>query len=101
MLDAIENNDNAIHFSEAENTADARLVNRGLNRVAHILYNVKSETAQQEKYYELILDCVNTGILVPVSYTHLDVYKRQPPHYRRKDVSCGVQTRRRAGCGSP
>ena len=64
MLDAIENNDNAIHFSETENTADARLVNRALNRVAHILYNVKSETAQQEKYYELILDCVNTGILV-------------------------------------
>ena len=36
MLDAIENNDNAIHFSETENTADARLVNRALNRVAHI-----------------------------------------------------------------
>ena len=29
-----------------------------------ILYNVKNETAQQEKYYELIRDCVNTGILV-------------------------------------
>ena len=64
MLDAIENNDTAIHFSETAETADARLVNRALNRVAHILYNVKSETAQQEKYYELILDCVNTGILV-------------------------------------
>lgn len=64
MLDAIENNDNAIHFSETENNADARLVNRALNRVAHILYNVKSETAQQEKYYELILDCISTGILV-------------------------------------
>ena len=32
--------------------------------VGHILYNVKSETAQQEKYYELILDCINTGVLV-------------------------------------
>lgn len=64
MLDAIENNDNAIHFSEDETNTDTRLVNRALNRVAHILYNVKNETAQQEKYYELILDCVNTGILV-------------------------------------
>ncbi len=64
MLDAIENNDNAIHFSETEPNMDSHLVNRALNRVAHILYNVKSETAQQEKYYELILDCVNTGILV-------------------------------------
>ncbi len=64
MLDAIENNDNAIHFSETDNNADARLVNGALNRVAHILYNVKSETAQQEKYYELILECISTGILV-------------------------------------
>lgn len=64
MLDAIENNDTAIHFSETGGTKDNRLVNRALNRVAHILYNVKSETAQQEKYYELILDCVNTGIIV-------------------------------------
>lgn len=64
MLDAIENNDSSIHFSETDETADTRLVNRALNRVAHILYNVKNETAQQEKYYELILDCVNTGILV-------------------------------------
>ena len=61
MLDAIENNDTAIHFSETDGTEDNRLVNRSLNRVARILHNVKSETAQREKYYELILDCVNTG----------------------------------------
>jgi Signal transduction histidine kinase involved in nitrogen fixation and metabolism regulation len=35
-----------------------------LNRVAEILYNVKTETVQQEKYYELILNCINTGIIV-------------------------------------
>ena len=64
MLDAIENNDTAIHFSETNGTEDNRLVNRSLNRVARILHNVKSETAQREKYYELILDCVNTGIIV-------------------------------------
>lgn len=64
MLDAIENNDNSIHFSETKCTAENRPVNRALNRVAHILYNVKSETAQREKYYELILNCVDTGIIV-------------------------------------
>ena len=50
MLDAIENNDTAIHFSETDGTEDNRLVNRSLNRVARILHNVKSETAQREKY---------------------------------------------------
>lgn len=64
LLDAIENNDASIHFSEHEDISDNRLVNQALNRVASILYNVKSETAQQEKYYELILDCISTGILV-------------------------------------
>lgn len=64
MLDAIENNDHAIHFSEKEANPDTRLVNSALNRVTTILYNVKSETAQREKYYELIMDCVSTGILV-------------------------------------
>ena len=64
MLDAIENSDTSVHFSETDETEDNRLVNRSLNRVARILHNVKSETAQREKYYELILDCVNTGIIV-------------------------------------
>lgn len=64
MIDALENNDNAIHFPEENTTPETRDINRALNRVGHILYNVKSETAQQEKYYELILDCINTGVLV-------------------------------------
>lgn len=64
LLDAIENNDNSIHFAEEDSAPDTRLVNRALNRVAQILYQVKMETAQQEKYYELILSCVDTGIIV-------------------------------------
>ena len=64
LLDAIENNDNAIHFPEADKRADTRLVNQALNRIARMLYNVKYETAQREKYYELILNSVNTGIVV-------------------------------------
>ena len=65
LLDAVENNDYAIHFPEEMPDADTNLVNRSLNRIAHLLYKVKSETAQQEKYYELILECVNTGITPP------------------------------------
>lgn len=64
LLRAIENNDSSVHFSEDVQAIDTRLVNSALNRVARILYNVKNETAQKEKYYELILECVNTGILV-------------------------------------
>lgn len=64
MIDALENNDNAFHFPEDQDTIENRQINHALNRVGHMLYNVKAETAQQEKYYELILNCVNTGLLV-------------------------------------
>lgn len=64
LLDAIANNDYSVHYPEAKNASGNSLVNHALNRVAEILYNVKTETVQQEKYYELILNCVNTGIIV-------------------------------------
>ncbi len=64
MIDALENNDSAIHFQKGPIMPETREVNRALNRVGRILYNVKSETVQQEKVYELIMDCINTGVLV-------------------------------------
>lgn len=64
MIDALENNDNSFHFPEEESTSDNREINRALNRVGRILYNVKADTAQQEKYYELILNCISTGLLI-------------------------------------
>ena len=64
MIDALENNDNSFHFPEEESTSDNWEINRALNRVGRILYNVKADTAQEEKYYELILNCISTGLLV-------------------------------------
>ncbi|MEG1563197.1 MAG: ATP-binding protein [Bacteroides sp.] len=64
LIDALENNDHTFRFSEELGTPENREINRALNRVGQILYQVKSETARQEKYYELILDCVNSGLLV-------------------------------------
>lgn len=64
LLDAIENGDTTLRFTEVTGSSNDRLVNKALNRVAHILYKVKSETVQREKYYELVLECVDTGIVV-------------------------------------
>lgn len=64
LLDAIENNDPAVQFYEQVAEDGNSQVNAMLNRIARILYNVKQETAQREKYYELILDFVETGIVV-------------------------------------
>ena len=64
LLDAIENDDQAVRFYENINNKDNSQVNRMLNRIAHILYNAKIDIVQREKYYELILDFVETGIVV-------------------------------------
>ncbi len=64
LIDALENNDQTLHFSEEQGTSESKQINRSLNRVGRILYQVKAETARREKYYELILDCVNSGLLV-------------------------------------
>lgn len=64
LLDAIENDDPAVRFYVHGETDNNSLVNIMLNRIARILYNVKQETAQREKYYELILDFVDTGVVV-------------------------------------
>ena len=64
LLDAIENDDPAIHFYEQVVDKDASKVNVILNRIARLLQNIKKETTQREKYYELIMDSVETGIVV-------------------------------------
>jgi len=64
LLDAIENDDPAVHFYEHVVDKDASKVNAMLNRIARILQNIKKETVQREKYYELIMDFVETGIVV-------------------------------------
>lgn len=64
LLEALENNDNAFRFAEDEGIPTHKTINKLMNRVAKVLYDAKSETIQQEKYYELILSCINTGIVV-------------------------------------
>ena len=64
LLDAIENHDPSVHFYEQVVDKDSSQVNVMLNRIARILHNVRQETIQREKYYELIMDFVETGIVV-------------------------------------
>lgn len=64
LLNALENNDNALRFQEKTGNQSNRTINQLLNRVTQILLEAKAETIQQEKYYELILSFINTGIIV-------------------------------------
>ncbi|MDH6313692.1 PAS domain S-box-containing protein [Parabacteroides sp. PFB2-10] len=64
MFDAIDNSDYAFKYATRGHASDDKLVSESMNRITQILFQAKSEAAQQEKYYELIMDSVSTGIIV-------------------------------------
>ncbi len=63
MLAAINNNDYAFKYATEGYSLNERLVNETLNRITQILFQAKAEAVQREKYYELIMNSVKTGII--------------------------------------
>lgn len=64
MFDAIDNSDFAFKYAIRGISSNDKLVNKSLNRITQILFQAKAEAVQKEKYYELIMNSVNTGIIV-------------------------------------
>ncbi|MCD7963406.1 MAG: hypothetical protein LUF90_07645 [Rikenellaceae bacterium] len=64
MFNAIENDDYMFRFDENSSFFNENFLNATLNRIKELLLKAKREAIEREKYYELILDCVFTGIVV-------------------------------------
>lgn len=64
MFDAVDNNDYAFHYATARHATEERIINESLNRILQILLQAKADAKEQEKYYEMIMNSVNTGIVV-------------------------------------
>lgn len=64
MFDAIDNSDYAFQYATRGRSSNDKLVSESLNRITQILFRAKAEAVQKEKYYELIMNSVNTGIIV-------------------------------------
>lgn len=64
MFNAIESGDYAFHFSDNESAIHDNTFNQTLNRIKGLLFKARQEIREQEKYYELILSNVITGIVV-------------------------------------
>lgn len=62
MFDAIDNSDYAFRYATRGRSSNDKLVSESLNRITQILFQAKADAAQKEKYYELIMNCVNTGM---------------------------------------
>ena len=64
MFNAIESGDYAFRFSDNESAIHDNTFNQTLNRSKGLLFKARQEIREQEKYYELILSNVITGIVV-------------------------------------
>lgn len=64
MLDAVSSGDFAFKFREDGPSLHAVGVNKALNRIACIMREARAEAQEREKYYELVINQVNTGVLI-------------------------------------
>lgn len=64
MFNALDVGDYTFRFPEEGEKSGESQVNSSLNRVKAILQHARDEQIEREKYFELILDSVDTGILV-------------------------------------
>lgn len=63
MFNAIDCNDYSFKFSEHIRNVNERTLNTSLNRIKEIMSNAKQRAIEREKYYELIMNSVRTGII--------------------------------------
>ncbi|HJE87554.1 sensor histidine kinase [Rikenella microfusus] len=64
MFSSIENGDYSFRFTESRPGRDNTMVNAALNRIRGLLTKARDETIEQEKYFQLILESVTTGIVI-------------------------------------
>lgn len=64
MFDAMDNTDFSFSFPIEQHNESDRLMNMSLNRIKSIMKKARDEALEREKYYELIINSVDTGILI-------------------------------------
>lgn len=64
LFDAVSNADYSFKFRTEGLPDDDRGINESLNRISQILLQARNEAMEREKYYELIINQANTGIIV-------------------------------------
>lgn len=64
LFESIANGDYSFQFREYEGAGADNLLSRALNRIRDLLAAERARIVRTEEYYKLILDRVNTGILV-------------------------------------
>ena len=64
LFDAIDNGDFSFNFPTEKRFKEDQILHQSLNRIKLFLQHTREEQMEREKYYEQILNAVDTGILV-------------------------------------
>ncbi len=63
IFNAVQNDDYAFRFADNPNVTDHALINYSLNRIKEVLDSAKLQIREKEKYFELITECADIGII--------------------------------------
>ena len=71
LFDAIDNGDFSFNFPTEKRFKEDKILHQSLNRIKLFLQHTREEQMEREKYYEQILNAVDTGILVVDSHDNI------------------------------
>lgn len=71
LFDAIDNGDFSFSFPTEKRFKEDNILHQSLNRIKLFLQHTREEQMDREKYYEQILNAVDTGILVVDSHDNI------------------------------
>ena len=71
LFDAIDNGDFSFYFPTEKGNKEDRILHQSLNRIKLFLQHTREEQMEREKYYEQILNAVDTGIMVVDSHDNI------------------------------
>ncbi len=71
LFDAIDNGDFSFNFPTEKRFKEDNILHQSLNRIKLFLQHTREEQMEREKYYEQILNAVDTGILVVDSHDNI------------------------------
>ena len=71
LFDAIDNGDFSFYFPTEKGNKEDNILHQSLNRIKLFLQHTREEQMEREKYYEQILNAVDTGIMVVDSHDNI------------------------------
>ena len=71
LFDAIDNEDFSFNFPTEKRFKEDNILHQSLNRIKLFLQHTREEQMDREKYYEQILNAVDTGILMVDSHDNI------------------------------